>query len=511
MRRLLPSLWWAAAGLWLAAVLFTSANAQSGWPNLPPSTVMGRLAIGTGPAQAIPFATLTQYFYGAQSANVVFAGPTSGGTALPTWRALVGADLPVPSASTLGGIESIVALTHNWIAYIDTSGVPHQGQPAFTDISGTLALGSQVAGTLAGSNMSATNPGTTGNGGLAYAAASVNVLRNSSLSAWFHGCVSGACTHTTTAATTNYSAEGIFVIPTGASVTSQATATVPAGNPGYYADKITGASSNTDIKVRWVVESYSAAKIAGLVTTFQFTFINNSGSTITPVLTTKYPTTQDGSVTGGAAWGGSTSDLSSTNLTACTNGSTCLEAYTFTPSSSATAGYEFVVDFGAMNSNSDSITIGAGFDARATPGVTSPGIPASPPAPEVSRPSDDILWCERFYDASYDNGVAPGAASSLGMVGGSYDRNASTGTTQNAAVYFKAPMRSVPTIAYWDGAGNASKVTSSASNNAFVNNEAATTAPFNISTRAFLFMGYNGTADSISFIHYTADASLWGG
>lgn len=47
--------------------------------------------------------------------------------------------LPNPSASTLGGIESIAVLAHNWIASIDTSGVPHQSQPATSDLSDVTA------------------------------------------------------------------------------------------------------------------------------------------------------------------------------------------------------------------------------------------------------------------------------------------------------------------------------------------------------------------------------------
>lgn len=51
---------------------------------------------------------------------------------------LAASQLPTPTASTLGGVESITSAAHNWIAYIDTAGVPHQSQPAFSDISGTL-------------------------------------------------------------------------------------------------------------------------------------------------------------------------------------------------------------------------------------------------------------------------------------------------------------------------------------------------------------------------------------
>lgn len=41
----------------------------------------------------------------------------------------------MPSASTIGCVESIVAASHNWIDSISTSGVPHQSQPACGDLS----------------------------------------------------------------------------------------------------------------------------------------------------------------------------------------------------------------------------------------------------------------------------------------------------------------------------------------------------------------------------------------
>jgi hypothetical protein len=88
-----------------------------------------------------------------QTANTVWAGPTTGAAAPPTFRALVGADLPNPSASTLGGIQSTVGASHQWISSISTSGVPGLTQPAFTDISGTVAaaqLPNPSASTLGG-------------------------------------------------------------------------------------------------------------------------------------------------------------------------------------------------------------------------------------------------------------------------------------------------------------------------------------------------------------------------
>jgi hypothetical protein len=46
-----------------------------------------------------------------------------------------GAQLPNPSASTLGGVQSLAAVSHKWINTISTSGVPSATQPASTDLS----------------------------------------------------------------------------------------------------------------------------------------------------------------------------------------------------------------------------------------------------------------------------------------------------------------------------------------------------------------------------------------
>lgn len=77
-----------------------------------------------------------------QSSNQVFASP-NGSKGFGLFRSLVGADLPSPSAGTLGGVESIAAVSHNFLTGISTSGAPSQAQPAFTDISGT-ASGAQL-------------------------------------------------------------------------------------------------------------------------------------------------------------------------------------------------------------------------------------------------------------------------------------------------------------------------------------------------------------------------------
>lgn len=63
----------------------------------------------------------------------------STGSAADLTGTLPAASLPAPTASTLGGIKSLVAVATKWINSIGTDGTPTQTQPAFTDISGSVS------------------------------------------------------------------------------------------------------------------------------------------------------------------------------------------------------------------------------------------------------------------------------------------------------------------------------------------------------------------------------------
>src|SRR5581483_1468102 len=67
--------------------------------------------------------------------------------------------LPNPSATTLGGIESLVATSHLWINAISTSGVPSATQPSCGDLSN--ASGGCSMSTTAGGDLSGTLPSPT--------------------------------------------------------------------------------------------------------------------------------------------------------------------------------------------------------------------------------------------------------------------------------------------------------------------------------------------------------------
>lgn len=88
-----------------------------------------------------------------QNENLFLSGPSTGSSAAPTFRAITGADLPAPTGTTLGGVKSLGVTTHQWINTISTAGLPASTQPAFTDISGSLNLASQVTGNLGVANL----------------------------------------------------------------------------------------------------------------------------------------------------------------------------------------------------------------------------------------------------------------------------------------------------------------------------------------------------------------------
>jgi hypothetical protein len=328
-----------------------------------------------------------------------------------------------------------------------------------------------------------------------------NKLRNSSQSAWFHGAsvsvpTSGA-----------WASEGIYVVPTGATA-----AAAQVSNPflfplalTYFATKITGATSITDVTVRFIVESYDAATMAGQTVTFQVPVQNNTGGSITPTLTVKRATA------GQDSYGTTSSDVTAQPLQTLASGAQGILAYAWTVNTAAINGFSIDVDFGNnFGSNAKNIVIGGGFDVRVTPGVAT-GTISSPPTPEIRDPQSDILWCKRFFRASYINGIAPGTATYAGITYVSTYLVASFDSS--ATAFFDAPMRATPTIAYWDGAGTASKLSYTSIGGGTTFTDGATNiepGAFAIGLNGFSFLGLASAQSGVYYIHYTADATITG-
>jgi hypothetical protein len=86
------------------------------------------------------FAADLLVWYASSGAGAVTSVTTGTGLTGGTITTTGTIGLANPSATTLGGVQSAAAVSHQWINSISTSGVPSLSQPAFTDISGTATL-----------------------------------------------------------------------------------------------------------------------------------------------------------------------------------------------------------------------------------------------------------------------------------------------------------------------------------------------------------------------------------
>lgn len=71
--------------------------------------------------------------------NTVYAGPTSASPTAPTFRRLIGADLPNPATTTLGGVLTLQSQVSQFVTSIGTSGQPVTAQVFFSDLGGSVA------------------------------------------------------------------------------------------------------------------------------------------------------------------------------------------------------------------------------------------------------------------------------------------------------------------------------------------------------------------------------------
>jgi len=103
----------------------SGGGGSSAWSSLTPGTnTSGAFVVGSG-------ASLATSGTGTIAATSVPATGVSG--------TLAAANLPNPTASALGGVQSIASTPHQWMNSISTAGVPALSQPAFSDVSGTVA------------------------------------------------------------------------------------------------------------------------------------------------------------------------------------------------------------------------------------------------------------------------------------------------------------------------------------------------------------------------------------
>jgi hypothetical protein len=327
----------------------------------------------------------------------------------------------------------------------------------------------------------------------------VNKLRNSSLTSWFHG--SSTLTITTSG---GWGAEGVYIVPTGGSVTTQQIANGLSTPWTFWAEAIIGSASVSDLTVRFPIESLDAAPLAGQQVTCQIPALNNTGVSITPTLTVKRASAQDSNYTN--------TDVGPVALQTIANGATGTLAYSWTANVNSSKGLSIDIDFGNnFSATSKSIQIGGGFDCHVTPGVAT-GIVASPPSPIIPPAANDTAWNLRFYEASYDNGVAPGTVTHTGMVQMGSTYSSGSGQTSGIGFAFRAPKRITnATVTLWDGAGNINGM-SNYLGGSWTDNEGPVSIVIIGQNSAILYNTRgSGSLGTTPFIHYTADATLPGG
>lgn len=108
----------------------------------------------------------TNFQWSPAVANKFVVGPISGGTALPTIRNLVSQDLPLPTTSTIGGVQSFAAVSHQWLNAVSLAGVFSSTQPTATDlVNGANGAGAVLLQQLVVSNQTANYSVLTGDSG----------------------------------------------------------------------------------------------------------------------------------------------------------------------------------------------------------------------------------------------------------------------------------------------------------------------------------------------------------
>lgn len=267
----------------------------------------------------------------------------------------------------------------------------------------------------------------------------VNKFRNGTVDVWQRG-TSGTST-TTAGPATQTAADGWYVVPTGASV---AWNQVGGRGPAVYSLKVSGASSVTDLLVKQRIESSVAAPLAAQTVTVQAQVYNSTGNSITPSLTVKHAGSADN-------WSSPVTDVSAVSLQSAPNSQWTQVAYTFQANAASNNGLEITIDFGNnFGNNTQSIQI-TELDIRSTPGVAT-GINNTPPAPELRPIGFELQFNQRYFESSYNNGIAPGAATSVGCMNSM--QYLSSYVQINAP--FKVTKRATPTMTYYSPFNGAS-------------------------------------------------------
>ena len=118
----------------------------------------------------------------------------------------------------------------------------------------------------------------------------------------------------------------------------------------------------------------------------------------------------------------------------------------------------------------------------------------------------ELALCQRYYESSYDIGTAAASATTTGMRLLTMAVNAlNSGMGQ---VSFLTSKRATPTILTYDGAGTVNNVSTAPNNTTLTNGRGYSGAPFLISTTGFSHQGQGGVGNVYNYVHFTSSSEL---
>jgi hypothetical protein len=324
----------------------------------------------------------------------------------------------------------------------------------------------------------------------------VNKFRNGCMDIWQRG-----TSMTVTTAAAAYTLDGWIVGASGTSASCTITQDATRSNDeNLIALKLMGGSGITGTAIWQNIESFVAAPLAGKVCTAKFKVYNGKASgTLTPTITVAHASLVDNFST-------VITDLASTNLQVCANVAWTTVAYTFVANVATINGLRVQISFGALGA-SDFVEV-TSCDLRETP-FSNIGLCATPQITEKRPFAIEMIFCQRYFFSTYNNGVAPGTAGQPGAVTTTFN-NVGVWTIYN---YFRFPvtMRIPPSFSYWDQLGNSGVLSASSSTGGLPssNNFTNTSGTFSasVSTHGVIMQGTSGVT-AIFYAQFTASSEL---
>jgi len=293
----------------------------------------------------------------------------------------------------------------------------------------------------------------------------------------------GAAQTITAGAALAYSVDRWYAYCTGANVTGQQ---VQGASAGQFRYRFTGAASVTGVGFGQRIEQLNSADLAGATATLSADLANSLLTTVT--WTAYYANTAD-----------SFGTLASPTRTQIATG-------TFTVTSTITR-YSASISVPAAATTGIEIVFSVGAQTSGTWTIGNVQLEAGTVATPFERRSHglELALCQRYFEQSYADGVAPGTANAGGSVNEStFGDSAAQHTT---TFEFKVPKRATPSVSVYNPFSGASPqayvYAGSYIGIAAVSGIGATPTRVSITTGV-----YSTSAGSARIFHYTASSEL---